>query len=136
MLESRIARLESRIAELEARLDVNEREASQVREMAQSQPAPRYENQPQAQPQNNPQWQQPAERWQNPTNWARIERGMSEEAVLQILGSPPRIIPSLKPRVDDVYIYETNMNFGGTTLRGRISFRDGEVISIDAPNFR
>jgi hypothetical protein len=74
-------------------------------------------------------------RWTQPEQWEALRPGVSEETVIDALGSPPRSVKSLKPRVDKVFYYETNIRDKGNSLRGQISFRKGQVLTVQKPNF-
>ena len=75
-------------------------------------------------------------RWTQPEQWEAVRPGVSEEIVIDALGSPPRSVKSLKPRVDKVFYYETNIRDKGNSLRGQISFRKGQVLTVQKPNFQ
>ena len=74
-------------------------------------------------------------RWTQPEQWEAVRPGVSEEIVIDALGSPPRSVKSLKPRVDKVFYYETSIRDRGNSLRGQISFRKGQVLTVQKPNF-
>lgn len=75
-------------------------------------------------------------RWTQPEQWEAVRPGVSEGAVIDALGSPPRSVKSLKPRVDKVFYYETSIRDRDNSLRGQISFRKGQVLTVQKPNFR
>ena len=75
-------------------------------------------------------------RWTQPEQWETVRPGVSEETVIDALGSPPRSVKSLKPRVDKVFYYETSIRDKGNSLRGQISFRKGQVLTVQKPNFQ
>ena len=75
-------------------------------------------------------------RWTQSEQWEAIRPGVSEETVIDALGSPPRSLKSLKPRVDKVFYYETSIRDKGNSLRGQISFRKGQVLTVQKPNFQ
>ena len=75
-------------------------------------------------------------RWTQPEQWEAVRPGVSEETVIDALGSPPRSVKSLKPRVDEVFYYETSIRDDGNSLRGKISFRKGKVLTVQKPNFQ
>ena len=75
-------------------------------------------------------------RWTQPEQWEAVRPGVSEETVIDALGSPPRSVKSLKPRVDKVFYYETSIRDKGNSLRGQISFRKGQVLTVQKPNFQ
>ena len=137
----RIARLEQRLAQLEARLADQEQETKEVKTLAASGAAER--SQSGAQFTGNPRsldimagsaWRNL--RWTQEEQWADIRPGTSEERVIELLGSPPRTVKSMRPRVDEVYFYETSLRDRSNALRGKISFRDGKVIAVEKPDFQ
>ena len=75
-------------------------------------------------------------RWTQPEQWEAVRPGVSEETVIDALGSPPRSVKSLKPRVDKVFYYETSIRDDSNSLRGQISFRKGQVLTVQKPNFQ
>jgi len=75
-------------------------------------------------------------RWTQPEQWETVRPGVSEETVIDALGSPPRSVKSLKPRVDKVFYYETSIRDDKNSLRGQISFRKGQVLTVQKPNFQ
>ena len=75
-------------------------------------------------------------RWTEEGQWAGIKNGITDEQVVELLGSPPRTVKSLKPRVDEVYYYETSIRDHANSLRGKVSFKKGKVIAFTKPDFR
>ena len=75
-------------------------------------------------------------RWTQPEQWEAVRPGVSEETVIDALGSPPRSVKSLKPRVDKVFYYETSIRDDSNSLRGKISFRKCQVVAVQKPNFQ
>jgi hypothetical protein len=75
-------------------------------------------------------------RWTQPEQWEAVRPGVSLETVIDALGPPPRSVKSLKPRVDKVFYYETSIRDKGNSLRGQISFRKGQVLTVQKPNFQ
>ena len=75
-------------------------------------------------------------RWTQPEQWEAVRPGVSEEIVIDALGRPPRSVKSLKPRVDKVFYYETSIRDKGNSLSGQISFRKGQVLTVQKPNFQ
>ena len=70
-------------------------------------------------------------RWTQPEQWETIRPGASVETVIEALGAPPRSVESLKPRVDEVFYYETSIRDDGNSPRGKISFRKGQVLTVE-----
>lgn len=75
-------------------------------------------------------------RWTQAAQWEVVRPGASVETVIDALGSPPRSVESLKPRVDEVFYYETSLRDDGNSLRGKVSFRKGKVLTVQKPNFQ
>ena len=75
-------------------------------------------------------------RWTQPEQWEAVRPGISADAVIDALGKPPRSVKSLKPRVDEVFFYETSLGDRNNSLRGKVSFRKGKVVTIQKPNFQ
>ena len=75
-------------------------------------------------------------RWTQAEQWEGVRPGVSMAAVVEALGHPPRSVDSLKPRVDEVYYYETSIRDDGNALRGKVSFRKGQVLTVQKPNFK
>ncbi len=73
--------------------------------------------------------------WTNEKRWSEIKPGVTMEKVIELLGTPPRSLDSLKPRVDKVFFYETNPKLSSYSLNGKISFRKGKVLAVEKPNF-
>jgi uncharacterized coiled-coil protein SlyX len=75
-------------------------------------------------------------RWTQAEQWEAVRPGISMAAVIEALGHPPRSVDSLKPRVDEVFYYETSIRDDGNSLRGKVSFRKGTVLTVQKPNFK
>ncbi|MEM8868328.1 MAG: carbohydrate porin [Verrucomicrobiota bacterium] len=137
-LEARLAKLEARVAELEARLAETEQETKEVKVLASSsQSAPT-----QAAPGSSgfaadimarSAWRN--YRWTEPEQWDGIQKGITIDRVVELLGEPPRTVKSLKPRIDLVYYYETSLKDTFNSVRGKVNFKDGIVVSAIRPDF-
>ncbi|MEM7790016.1 MAG: hypothetical protein AAF546_01330 [Verrucomicrobiota bacterium] len=136
-MAERLAMLELRIAELEARLSETEQETEEVKVLATTaSQAPAVSKLSSVAGYNilaNSAWRN--YRWTEPAQWENIRPGMSISEVDELLGEPPRTVKSLKPRVDLVYFYETSIRNTPGSVRGKISFKDGRVVSAQVPNF-
>lgn len=73
--------------------------------------------------------------WTDEQRWAGVAPGVSIEKVVELLGPPLRSVDSLKPRVDQVFYYQGSLRASSGSLRGKVSFRDGEVLAVEKPNF-
>jgi hypothetical protein len=135
----RIARLEQRLLELEQRLENTEQETKEVKVLAANSGAAAggsnasiLGNAATLDILAGSAWRNL--RWTQASQWENIRRGVREETVIELLGYPPRSLDSMKPRVDKVFWYETSIR-DSSGLRGKVSFRDGRVISYERPNF-
>lgn len=134
-----LARLEKRLAELEARLAEAEQDTKEAKVLAttgggQIGNSSILGNGATFDILANSAWRNL--RWTQEEQWAGIRKGISEEKVIELLGPPPRSVKSLKPRIDKVLYYETSLKDRSNTLRGKISFKDGAVVSVSKPNFQ
>lgn len=134
----RMAQLEARLIAMEARLAEAEQETKEVKTLAAT-----GGNVPSSSVLGrgaafdimaNSAWRNL--RWTQPEQWEVVRPGVSEETVIDALGSPPRSVKSLKPRVDKVFYYETSIRDKSNSLRGQISFYKGQVKTIQKPNFQ
>ena len=129
---------EARIAELESRLADAEQETKEVKALAATggnvPSSSILGNSAAFDIMANSAWRNL--RWTQPEQWETIRPGVSVETVIEALGAPPRSVKSVKPRVDKVFYYETSIRDDGNSLRGKISFRAGQVLTVQKPNFR
>jgi len=137
----RLARLEQRLAELESRLEEQEQETKEAKVLASGTKASGGQaggsilgNTLTYDILADSAWRNL--RWTQEEQWEGVRNGVTEERVIELLGDPPRSLESLKPRVDKVFWYETSLRDRSNSLRGKISFKDGKVISVQKPNFQ
>ena len=134
----RMAQLEARLIAMEARLAEAEQETKEVKALAATggnvPSSSILERGAAFDIMANSAWRKL--RWTQPEQWDALRPGVSEETVIDALGSPPRSVKSLKPRVDKVFYYETSIRDKGNSLRGQISFRKGQVLTVQKPNFQ
>lgn len=128
---------EKRIAELEARLAEAEQETKEVKVLASNSNTTSSNgilgNTATFDILANSAWRNL--RWTHEEQWAEIRPGISMDKVIELLGSPPRSIDSAKPRIDEVFYYETSLRDDGQSLRGKISFRKDKVAIVQKPDF-
>lgn len=130
------AAMAKRIAELEARLAEQEQETKEVKVLATSGSGSEngiLGNAATFDILANSAWRNL--RWTQEEQWDGVQKGITQEKVVELLGAPPRTVKSLKPRVDEVYFYETSIRDHINSLNGRISFKKGKVISFTKPDF-
>ncbi len=129
---------EARIVELEARLAEAEQETKEVKVLAANSNAGASSSHILGNTATydilaNSAWRNL--RWTNEEQWVDVRPGISMEKVIELLGSPPRSVDSVKPRVDEVFYYETSIRDRTNALRGKVSFRKGKVLTVEKPNF-
>ena len=73
-------------------------------------------------------------KWTNPEAWASIRKRMTSYQVRQVLGNPTRIRQSANPGVEQVYLYEGDLNADGEKERGFINFKDKRIVSFQSPH--
>ena len=128
---------EARIVELESRLAEAEQETKEVKVLAANSANNESSilgNQKTFDILANSAWRNL--RWTEEDQWTEVKPGVSMSKVIEALGSPPRSVDSLKPRVDEVFYYETSIRDDGNSLRGKVSFRKGKVLTVEKPNFK
>ena len=133
---ARLEALEARLLDLEARLAENEQTTKEVKVLAanSSSPAVSGGNASTFGIMANSAWRNL--RWTQEAQWEGIRPGLSEAEVIEQLGAPPRTVKSVRPRVDEVFYYETSIRDRVNSLRGTVSFRHGTVVSVEKPNFK
>ena len=160
--EDRFARLEARVAELESRLSETEKKIAQAASAHSEERIAELETRLAKAEQDAATVQQKRENsstvddksstvslsdtkipnrawsnseWMEPAQWDKIKPGLSKAQVIEFLGEPPRSVKSLKPRVDEVFYYQTGLKTGNDSLLGKVSFRKEKVVSIEKPDF-
>jgi hypothetical protein len=124
--------MEARLLEMEARLAAAERDSKKAKVMASNSSGSSNSSMMNVMADNA--WRKL--RWTDQKQWAAIVPGVSKEKVIEALGTPPRSVKSLKPRIDEVYFYETSLLDKNNAMRGKISFRKDKVVSVQKPNFQ
>lgn len=75
-------------------------------------------------------------RWTEQKQWDNLGHGMSIQEVVELLGRPPRSVKSLKPKIDLVYFYEASLLDSSSTIKGKVSFKNGVVVDFQTPDFQ
>jgi hypothetical protein len=75
-------------------------------------------------------------RWTEQKQWDNLRHGMSIQEVVELLGRPPRSVKSLKPKIDLVYFYEASLLDSSSTIKGKVSFKNGVVVDFLTPDFQ
>ena len=71
--------------------------------------------------------------WMDKALWEQLEEGMSEDAVIAILGEPTLNEPSLHKRIDVVFTYQGRRAATGEKVLGKIKFYRGKAVEIARP---
>ena len=71
--------------------------------------------------------------WTKPESWESIRRLMSSYQVRQTLGMPTRKMPSVKPSIEEVFLYIGDLDSDGVEERGVVNFKDKRVVSFESP---
>ena len=72
--------------------------------------------------------------WTKPESWLSIRRLMSSYQVRKILGMPTRKMPSVRPSIEEVYLYVGDFDSDGVEERGVVNFKDNRVVSFESPH--
>lgn len=72
--------------------------------------------------------------WMDAAKWAKIEKGMSTESVIEILGDPYTDEPSLRKRIDSVFTYTGRRSATNKKVTGIVRFYKGKVVNIESPD--
>jgi hypothetical protein len=72
--------------------------------------------------------------WTRPESWESIRRLMSSYQVRQTLGMPTRKMPSVKPSIEEVFLYIGDLDSDGVEERGVVNFKDKRVVSFESPH--
>jgi len=71
--------------------------------------------------------------WMEASLWEKIEKGMSTEEVINILGEPSMTDPSLHKRIDTVFTYRGRHPGTGKKVTGKVKFYRNVVADIEKP---
>ena len=72
--------------------------------------------------------------WTKPESWSSIRRLMSSYQIRKILGMPTRKLPSVRPSIEEVYLYVGDLDSDGVEERGVVNFKDNRVVSFESPH--
>ncbi|MGB0372362.1 MAG: outer membrane protein assembly factor BamE domain-containing protein [Opitutales bacterium] len=71
--------------------------------------------------------------WMDAEKWDQIKKGMTSEAVVQILGKPYTDEPSLRKRIDNVYTYRGRRVATNKRVEAKVKFYKNKVVDIEEP---
>lgn len=72
--------------------------------------------------------------WTSADSWNSVRKRMSVFELREVLGNPTRIKQSVKPSVDQVYLYEGDLNADGEIESGYVNIKDKRIISFKSPH--
>jgi vacuolar-type H+-ATPase subunit I/STV1 len=71
--------------------------------------------------------------WAKKESWSGIRKNLTRFQVRKALGDPHEVNQSLKPRVDQVYLYTGDLNADGEEDVGKVNFFRDRVVSFESP---
>ena len=72
--------------------------------------------------------------WTTPASWSSVRKRMSTFELRKVLGSPTRIKQSVNPGVDQVYLYEGDLDADGKIESGYVNIKDKRITSFKSPH--
>ena len=71
--------------------------------------------------------------WAKTESWDQIRKKLTRVQVRRILGNPHRVKLNNNPRIDQVYLYEGDLNADGKENTGVVNFYRDRVVSFISP---
>ena len=71
--------------------------------------------------------------WAKKESWEQIRRNLTRVQVRRILGNPHRVKMNLNPRIDQVYLYDGDLDADGEEDKGVVNFYNDRVVSYESP---
>jgi outer membrane murein-binding lipoprotein Lpp len=71
--------------------------------------------------------------WAKKESWQGIRKNLTRYQVRKALGNPHEVDLSLKPRVDQIYIYSGDLDADGKEDKGKVEFFRDRVVSFQDP---
>jgi hypothetical protein len=71
--------------------------------------------------------------WAKKESWGRIEKNLTRVQVRRFLGNPHRVMLNNNPRIDQVYLYEGDLDADGKMEKGTINFYRDRITSFTSP---
>ena len=72
--------------------------------------------------------------WAKKESWSGIRNNLTRFQVRKALGDPHSIKLSLEPRIDQIYIYNGDLNADGKEEKGIVNFFRDRVVSFQPPS--
>ena len=71
--------------------------------------------------------------WAVKESWDKVRRNLTRVQVRRILGNPHRVKMNLNPRIDQVYLYDGDLDADGEEEKGIVNFYNDRVVSFESP---
>ena len=71
--------------------------------------------------------------WAKEESWKQIQKNITRAQVRRIMGNPHRVKLNNNPRIDQVYLYEGDLNGDGVEETGEINFFMDRIVSFKSP---
>ena len=71
--------------------------------------------------------------WAKKESWDGIRKNLTRYQVRKALGNPHEVDQSIKPRVDQIYIYSGDLDADGKEDKGKVEFFRDRVVSFQSP---
>ena len=71
--------------------------------------------------------------WAKKESWQQINKNLTRVQVRRILGNPHRVKLNNNPRIDQVYLYEGDLNADGKEDQGKVNFYRDRIVSFKSP---
>jgi len=71
--------------------------------------------------------------WAKRASWDQIRKKLTRVQVRRILGNPHQVKININPRIDQVYLYEGDLNADGNEDTGIVNFYRDRVVSFTSP---
>jgi len=71
--------------------------------------------------------------WAKEESWQQIKKNLTRVQVRRLLGNPHRVKLNNNPRIDQVYLYEGDLDADGKEDQGVINFYRDRIVSFTSP---
>jgi hypothetical protein len=72
--------------------------------------------------------------WTTPDSWSSVRKRMPLFELRKVLGNPTRIKQSVNPGIDQVYLYEGDLDADGKIESGYVNIKDKRITSFKSPH--
>ena len=71
--------------------------------------------------------------WAKKESWEKIEKNLTRAQVRRFLGNPHRVMLNNNPRIDQIYLYEGDLDANGVKEKGTVNFYRDRIVSFTSP---